>query len=97
MTNRKFSDDVFLSFAQNIGFGYTIEPPQSIFSVKRKLKLTLVHPDQNPKFLTEQCGFCWIWFKHYLFETISHVQYIIFYGTGFDKKLLAYKHHLLDS
>ena len=37
------------------------------------------------------------WFKQYLFETISHIQYIIFYGTGFDKKLLAYKHHLLDS
>ena len=37
-----------------------------------------------------------IWFKQYLFETISHIQYIIFYDTGFDKKLLAYKHHLLD-
>ena len=36
--------DVFLIFAQNIGFGYTIEPPQSIFSVKRKSKCTLVHP-----------------------------------------------------
>ena len=37
------------------------------------------------------------WFKQYLFETISHIQYIIFYGTEFDNKLLAYKHHLLDS
>ena len=25
-----------------------------------------------------------------------HIQYIIFYGTGFDKKLKAYKHHLLN-
>ena len=29
--------------------------------------------------------------------TISHIQYIIFYGTGFDKKVLAIKHHLLES
>ena len=37
-----------------------------------------------------------IWFKQYLFMINLHIQYIIFYGTGFDKKLKAYKHHLLN-
>ena len=29
------------------------------------------------------------------FVTNLHIQYIMFYGTGFDKKLYAYEHHLL--
>ena len=35
------------------------------------------------------------WFKQYLFMINLHIQYIIFYGTWFDKKLKAYIHHLL--